>query len=65
MSDPKREPNDKEQSQRFVEKARELEVDENRSLFKRAFNKIIPPVAPKRRQHGPTQRQSRNQTTEE
>ena len=33
---------DKEQSQRFVEKAKELGADESGRSFARAFKKIIP-----------------------
>ena len=32
---------DKEQSKRFIEKAKELEADETESTFKAAFDKII------------------------
>ena len=34
---------DKEQSKRFIEKAREIEADESRDVFERAFKKIVPP----------------------
>ena len=41
MTKPKQD--DKEQSKRFIEKARELEADETGETFERAFTKIIPP----------------------
>lgn len=34
---------DKEQSRRFVETARELEADETGESFERAFKEIVPP----------------------
>ncbi len=40
---PARKPDDPEQSKRFIEKAREIEVDESGEAFERAFKKIIPP----------------------
>ena len=46
---PKEKPKqgDKEQSKRFIEKARELEADESDEAFERAFKKIIPPARPR------------------
>ncbi|SMF00107.1 hypothetical protein [Tistlia consotensis] len=44
MAKPKREddkPN-KSQKERFIETARELEVDESEEAFERAFKKIVP-----------------------
>jgi len=38
---------DKEQSARFVEAARELEVDESGESFKRAVERIIPAKPPR------------------
>jgi hypothetical protein len=38
----KPEPDDKEQSSRFVETAHALEVDESGKDFARAFRKIVP-----------------------
>lgn len=39
-----RKPKDqKEQSERFKETARELDVDESRETFERAFKSIVPP----------------------
>jgi hypothetical protein len=42
MAKPKQEPDDKAQSERFIEKARELEVDESGEAFERGFKKIVP-----------------------
>ena len=36
-----RDPNEKPQSERFVETARELEVDESGKDFDRAFRKVV------------------------
>ena len=38
---PKPEPDDKEQSQRFVETAQELEIDESKKAFERALSAIV------------------------
>ena len=35
---------DKEQSKRFIEKAKELKTDESNKAFEDAFKKIVPPV---------------------
>ena len=43
MAKPKPKPDDKEQSKRFVEKAREIEADETGKAFERAMNKTVPP----------------------
>ena len=48
---------DKEQSQRFIEKARELGADESGKKFERALKKLVPPVKrrrpkPKKSTHG-------------
>jgi hypothetical protein len=40
---PKPEPDDKEQSKRFIDTARELEVDESGKDFDKALNTLIPP----------------------
>ena len=45
MDKPKPEPDDKEQSKRFIEKARELGADESGEEFERALKKIVPPKA--------------------
>ena len=45
---PKQKPDDKAQSKRFIDKARELETDESNEAFERVVNKIIP--AKKRRE---------------
>lgn len=37
-------PDSKEQFKRFVETARELEVDESGKEFERAFKKAVPPT---------------------
>jgi hypothetical protein len=37
------EPDDPEQSKRFVEAARQIEADESGEAFRRAFEKIVPP----------------------
>ena len=44
MAKPKQD--DKEQSKRFIEKARELEVDESGEAFERVVEKIVPPKQP-------------------
>jgi hypothetical protein len=38
-----RKKDDAEQSKRFIETARKLEVDENPEAFERAFKKVVPP----------------------
>ena len=43
MAKPKSKQDDKEQSKRFIEKARELEADESEETFERAFEKAVPP----------------------
>lgn len=43
MPDPKREPDDKEQSQRFIEKVRDVADKDADEAFDRAFRTIIPP----------------------
>ncbi len=48
MAKPKRKQDDKEQSKRFVEKARELESDETSKAFEKMFKKIVPPKLTKR-----------------
>jgi hypothetical protein len=40
---PKPKPDDKEQSQRFVETAKALEADESGKVFERAFKKVARP----------------------
>jgi hypothetical protein len=40
------EPDDPEQSKRFIETAREIEVDETGEAFRRAFEKIVPSKLP-------------------
>lgn len=47
MAKPKRKQDDKAQSKRFIEKARETEADETGEDFERAFKKIVPPKKPK------------------
>jgi len=43
MPDEKKPKKDeKPQKQRFIEKARELEADENPETFERAFRKVVP-----------------------
>jgi hypothetical protein len=44
MTEPKPPPkaDDKEQSKRFIEKAREIEADETGEAFERAIKKIVP-----------------------
>lgn len=41
MAKPKQEPDDKAQSERFIEKARELEADETGEAFDRALGKVL------------------------
>lgn len=43
MAKSKRKPDDKAQSERFKEKAREIEADETGEVFEEAFKKIAPP----------------------
>ena len=38
----------KDQSERFIEKAKELGVDESGEAFERALKKIVPPKKPKK-----------------
>ena len=38
---PKQKPDDKEQSQRFVEAAESLEVDKSGKSFERAFKTVV------------------------
>lgn len=40
---PKPEPDDKEQSARFIETAKDLEADKNAENFERALKTIVPP----------------------
>lgn len=40
---PKPEPDDKEQSERFIQTAKELEADKNAEAFERAFGIVVPP----------------------
>jgi hypothetical protein len=42
----------KEQFKRFVETARELEVDESGKEFERAFKKVVPPKIKRRPARG-------------
>ena len=43
----KQKPDDKTQKKRFIEKARELDADESRETFERAFKNVVPPKRPK------------------
>ena len=43
MTKPKPKQDDKEQSKRFIERAREIEADESDEAFERALKKIVPP----------------------
>ncbi len=43
---PKPNLSDKEQSERFIETARELGVDESGKEFERAFNKVVRASSP-------------------
>lgn len=43
MRNPKRQPDDPAQSKRFIETAREVEADETKEGFNRAFEKVVPP----------------------
>ncbi len=40
-TDPKRKPDDPEQSKRFIEAAREIEADETEAGAKKALEKVI------------------------
>ena len=42
----KPEPDDREQSKRFEDAAREVETEEGDELFKRAFDVVVPAAAP-------------------
>jgi hypothetical protein len=44
---PKNEPDDKEQSQRFMDVAKELEADKNADAFERALGTLVPPIQKK------------------
>ena len=43
MAKPKLKQDEKAQSERFIEKARELEADMSGKAFERALKKIVPP----------------------
>ena len=43
MAKPKHKPDDKKQSERFKEKAREVKADETGKAFELALKKIVPP----------------------
>lgn len=45
---PKPEPDDKEQSERFIETAHKLKVDESGESFERALKVVTPEVTPAR-----------------
>ena len=49
MAKPKPKQDDKEQSKRFIKKARELDADETGEVFERVFKKIVPPKASDRK----------------
>lgn len=44
---PKPKLTDEERHRRFVETAREVEVDESPDAFDRAFDKVVKPLSPK------------------
>lgn len=44
---PKPEPDDPEQSKRFIDTAKEVEADSTKEGFEKAFNKVVPPTNPK------------------
>lgn len=46
MAKLKRKQDDKAQSERFIDKARELEADESGKVFERAFKRILPVKGP-------------------
>lgn len=43
MAKPKRKQDDKQQSKRFIQKAREVVTDKSGETFDKAFRKIVPP----------------------
>lgn len=47
MDEPKPEPDDKEQSQRFIDTARELQVNEDEEQFTQTVKQIIHPKVDK------------------
>jgi hypothetical protein len=49
---PKRKISQKEQSERFIDTARRIGVDESGERFERAFGKIVPPKVTKSSQSG-------------
>jgi hypothetical protein len=49
----------KTQKQQFIEKARELETDENPEAFERVFGKIVPPKHGKARVATPKAKRSK------
>lgn len=65
MAKPKPKQDDKEQSKRFIEKAREIEVDESEEAFERAFKKVVPSKDRQRETAIPTAAQSRSQRRRE
>ncbi len=52
-SKSKAKPDDKEQSKRFIEKAREIEADESGGAFERAFHRLFPEKKSERKELGP------------
>jgi len=53
MAKAKRKASQEEQSARFVQKAREAEVDESGKAFDRALRKIAPKKQPRKRARRP------------
>lgn len=49
MEKQKPKPDDPKQSERFVEDAHKLEVDEGGKSFERALRKVVPKQRPKKR----------------
>lgn len=55
MAKPK--PDDKEQSERFIEKAREIEADESGKSFERAIGRVVPPTKVIPRNRAPSKKE--------
>lgn len=46
MPAKKPKPEEKPQSERFIETAKEIEADETKEGFERAFKKVVKPIPP-------------------
>ena len=51
---------DKEQSERFIEKAQEVSADESGEAFEQAFKRIVPPVQKSRKKTAPLKQSAKD-----